>query len=392
MKNSLTIAGKELAGYFLQPVAYVVMTVFLLLGGFFFFALLRYFEMTLAYSAAMQQNPEVLQQINLNERVIEPMLHNLAIVLVILVPAITMRTFAEEKRTGTYELLLTAPIRTGEIVAGKFIAAAAFMLIMIGLAGIFPLILVAFGNPEVGVMFAGYLGLAFLAISFVSIGLFTSSLTENQIIAAISCFGLLLLLFVISWPAQAGGSSYADLLRYLSLPDHFAQMLTGIIDTRDVVYFLSVIFVALFLTQRSVESARWREGRGADAAIGDALRNSRPGSPVIRAGRLFYRDRLPAVRVDQPGRRPLRDSPVDHVEPLRVVLDHDRTLGALRRQRRGLLDRVRRLAGRGKLYFVAPSPAARPDQRKGFQPVEPVDKRGQGSAEAAQALRLFRRR
>jgi ABC-2 type transport system permease protein len=257
MKNSLTIAGKELSGYFLQPVAYVVMTVFLLLGGFFFFALLRYFEMTLTAYAAMQ-NPEVLQKINLNERVIEPMLHNLAIVLVILVPAITMRSFAEEKRTGTYELLLTAPIRTGEIVAGKFIAASAFMLIMIGLAGMFPLILIAFGNPEIGVMFAGYLGLAFLAISFVSIGLFTSSLTQNQIIAAISCFGLLLLLFVISWPAQTGGSSFSDLLRYLSLPDHFAQMVTGIIDTRDIVYFLSLIFVALFLTQRSVESARWR--------------------------------------------------------------------------------------------------------------------------------------
>jgi ABC-2 type transport system permease protein len=257
MKNSFTIAGKELAGYFLQPVAYVVMTVFLLLGGFFFFALLQYFEMTLARYSAMQ-NPEVLQVLNLNQRVIEPMLHNLAVVLVILVPAITMRSFAEEKRTGTYELLLTAPIRTGEIVAGKFIAAAAFMLIMIALAGIFPLILVTFGNPEIGVMFSGYLGLAMLAISFVSIGLFTSSLTQNQIIAAISCFGLLLLLFVISWPAQAGGGSFAGLLRYLSLPEHFGQMVTGIIDTRDIVYFLSLIFVALFLTQRSVESARWR--------------------------------------------------------------------------------------------------------------------------------------
>ena len=152
MKNTLTIAGKELAGYFVQPVAYVVMTVFLLLGGFFFFALLRRFEVMLTAYSAMQ-NPQVLQRLNLNESVIEPMLHNLAIVLVILVPAITMRSFAEEKRTGTYELLLTAPIRTGEIVAGKFIAAAAFMLIMIGLAGIFPLILVVFGNPEVGVMF-----------------------------------------------------------------------------------------------------------------------------------------------------------------------------------------------------------------------------------------------
>jgi ABC-2 type transport system permease protein len=257
MKNTITIAGKELAGYFLQPVAYVVMTVFLLLGGFFFFALLRYFEVMLTAYAAMQ-NPQVLQRLNLNESVIEPMLHNLAIVLVILVPAITMRSFAEEKRSGTYEFLLTAPIRTGEIVAGKFIAAAAFMLIMIGLAGIFPLILVAFGNPEVGVMFAGYLGLAFLAVSFVSIGLFTSSLTQNQIISAISCFGALLLLFVISWPAQAGGTHFLGLLRYLSLPEHFSQMVTGIIDTRDIVYFLSLIFVALFLTQRSVESARWR--------------------------------------------------------------------------------------------------------------------------------------
>jgi ABC-2 type transport system permease protein len=257
MKNTLTIAGKELAGYFVQPVAYVVMTVFLLLGGFFFFALLRYFEVTLTAYSAMQ-NPQVLARLNLNQLVIQPLLHNLAIVLVILVPAITMRSFAEEKRTGTYELLLTAPIRTGEVVAGKFIAAAAFMLIMIGLAGLFPLILVLFGNPEIGVMFSGYLGLALLSVSFVSIGLFTSSITQNQIIAAISCFGALLLLFVISWPAQAGGSQFADLLRYLSLPDHFSQMVTGIIDTRDIVYFLSLIFVALFLTQRSVESARWR--------------------------------------------------------------------------------------------------------------------------------------
>src|SRR6202521_243235 len=170
MKNSLTIAGKELSGYFLQPVAYVVMTVFLLLGGFFFFALLRYFEVTLTAYAAMQ-NPEVLQKLNLNERVIEPMLHNLAIVLVIVMPALTMRVFAEEKRTGTYELLLTAPIRTGEIVAGKFIAAASFTLIMVALAWIFPLILIIFGDPEVGVMFAGYVGLSLLALSFVAVGL-----------------------------------------------------------------------------------------------------------------------------------------------------------------------------------------------------------------------------
>ena len=257
MRNSITIAGKELAGYFVQPVAYVVMTVFLLLGGFFFFSLLQRFAMLVQTYSAMQ-NPQILERINLNQIVIEPLLHNLSIVLVILVPAITMRSFAEEKRAGTYELLLTAPVRTGEIVAGKFIAASAFMLIMIALAGIFPLILVAFGNPEVAVMLSGYIGLALLSISFVSIGLFTSSLTQNQIIAAISCLGILLLLYVISWPLPSGGGILGDLLRYLSLPQHFGQMVGGVIDTSDLVYFCTMIFVALFLTQRSVESARWR--------------------------------------------------------------------------------------------------------------------------------------
>lgn len=257
MRNALVIAGREIAAYFVQPIAYVVMTVFLLLGGWFFFALLRRFDLVQQMYMAMQ-NPMALQRMNLNQMVIEPLLHNLAIVLVILVPAITMRTFAEEKRAGTYELLLTAPVRTGEVVAGKYIGAAVLILVMVALAGIFPLILVLFGNPELGVMAAGYMGLAFLGLAFVAVGLFTSSVTQNQIIAAISCFGALLLLYVISWPAETGGGSWSGLLRYLSLPEHFATMVRGMISTKDIVYFLSVIAVALFLTQRSVESVRWR--------------------------------------------------------------------------------------------------------------------------------------
>ncbi len=257
MRNTLTIAGRELQAYFVQPVAYVVMTVFLLLGGWFFFALLRRFELVLEMYAALRSTSG-MESLNLNQAVIEPLLHNLAVVLVILVPAITMRTFAEEKRTGTYELLLTSPIRIGELVAGKFLAAALFVLLMVLLAGIFPLILVIFGNPEVPVMVSGYLGLAFVALCFVSVGLFTSSLTSNQIIAAISCFGALLLLYVISWPAEAGEVEFAGLLRYLSLPEHFSQMARGVISTQDIVYFLSLIAIALFLTQRSAESVRWR--------------------------------------------------------------------------------------------------------------------------------------
>jgi len=258
MKNTMVIAGREIQAYFVQPVAYVVMTVFLLLGGWFFFALLRRFDVIQEMYLAMQ-NPKALESLNLNQLVIEPLLHNLAIVLVLLMPALTMRSFAEEKRLGTYELLLTAPVRTGEIVAGKFIAAAIAVLVMIGLAALFPLILVLFGNPEAGVIASGYLGLTFLGLSFASIGLFTSSLTQNQIIAAISCLGLLLLLFVISWPTEVGGSTTAGaLLSYVSLPGHFSNMVNGLIDTKDIVYFLSLMAVALFLTQRAVESARWR--------------------------------------------------------------------------------------------------------------------------------------
>src|SRR5215469_499490 len=257
MRNTLVIAGKELQGYFIQPVAYVVLTVFLLLAGWFFFALLRQFDEMVQLIQMMGQQQQ-LQSMNLNSRVIEPLLHDLSIVLVIVMPALTMRVFAEEKRTGTYELLLTAPVRTGEIVAGKFIAAACFTLIMVGLAWIFPLILMAFGNPEVGVMFAGYLALALLAVTFAAVGLFTSSVTQNQIIAAISSFGLLILLFVISWPAESGSGVAWALLKYLSLPEHFSTLVRGVIDTSDLVFFLSMILVALFLTQRSVESARWR--------------------------------------------------------------------------------------------------------------------------------------
>ena len=117
---------------------------------------------------------------------------------------------------------------------------------------------IIFGDPEVGVMAAGYLGLALLALSFVAVGLFTSSLTQNQIVAAISSFGMLILLYVISWPAEAGGGILSSVLTYLSLPAHFSTMTRGVVDTSDIVFFLSVIVLALFLTQRSVESARWR--------------------------------------------------------------------------------------------------------------------------------------
>src|SRR5262249_40254323 len=153
--------------------------------------------------------------------------------------------------TGTYELLLTSPLSITEIVAGKFLGCVAFLFVMLGLTGVYPLILLIYGNPEPGVIAAGYLGLFLLGIAFITVGLLTSSLTENQIIAAVSCLVGLLLLYVISWPAETAGPVMGAILKYLSLTEHFGEMVKGVIDTKDVVYFLSVIALAMFLTQRS---------------------------------------------------------------------------------------------------------------------------------------------
>jgi len=177
-------------------------------GGWFFFNLLSRFNFLLSIYSAMR-NPEAQTRLNLNEFVIAPLLHNLSVVLVILIPVITMRSFAEEKRGGTYELLMTSPLSITEIVFGKFLGAFVFLLVMIGLTGVYPAILLLYGNPEPGVIAAGYLGLLLLAVAFASIGLLTSSFTENQIIAAVSCLVLLLLLYVIAWPAETAGRRWA---------------------------------------------------------------------------------------------------------------------------------------------------------------------------------------
>jgi ABC-2 type transport system permease protein len=257
MRNVLTIAAREIRSYFVSPIAYVVLTGFLLLGGWFFFNLLARFNFLLTIYSA-QQNPQVLQRLNLNEFVIAPLLHNLSVVLVILVPVITMRTLAEEKRTGTYELLLTSPLRISEIVLGKFLGSLVFVALMVALTGVYPLILMLYGNPETGVILGGYFGLLLLATSFVAVGVLTSSFTENQIIAAVICLVSLLLLYIIAWPAENAGETMGALLRYMSLTEHFAQMVKGVVDSKDLVYFATVIVLALFLTHRSVESIRWR--------------------------------------------------------------------------------------------------------------------------------------
>ena len=257
MRNVLTIAGREIRSYFSSPVAYVLLATFLALAGYFFYALLTAFNQTLAIYS-MMRNPEMLQRFNLNEMVIRPLLHNMSVLLIFIVPAITMRMFPEEKRAGTYELLLTSPVRIGEIVAGKFLGGLALVTIMVALSGLFGLLLFRYGNPELPMMLSGYLGLFLMATAFLAIGTLLSSFTDNVVVAYVGTLFALLVLYTIGWLGEAIEGTWAAIVRYVSITDHFQQLTQGIIDTRDLVYFATILIVSLFLTHRSVESVRWR--------------------------------------------------------------------------------------------------------------------------------------
>lgn len=257
MRNVLTIAGREVRSYFSSPVAYVLLAVFLALGGYFFWALLAAFNQSLALYS-MMQNPQMLERFNLNEMVISPLLANMAVLLIFIVPALTMRMFPEEKRSGTYELLLTAPLRVSEIVLGKFLGGLVLVLLMVALSGFFGFLLAVYGNPEIPMMLTGYLGLALLAISFLALGTLISSFTDNVVVAYVGTLFSLLVLYTIGWLGETVQGVGGKIIRYVSITDHFSGMSRGVIDTTDLVYFGTLLIVSLFLTHRSVESVRWR--------------------------------------------------------------------------------------------------------------------------------------
>ncbi|MFN8544020.1 MAG: ABC transporter permease [Candidatus Binatia bacterium] len=257
MRNVLAIAGREVRSYFSSPVAYVLLAAFLALGGYFFYALLSAFNQSLAIYG-MMRNPEVLQRFNLNEMVIRPLLQNMSVLLIFLVPAVTMRMFPEEKTSGTYELLLTSPVRVGEIVMGKFLGGLTLVLLMIALSGFFGVLLRAYGNPELNMMLAGYAGLLLMATAFLAIGTLISSFTDNVVVAYVGTLFTLLALYTIGWLGETLSGAGGEIIKYLSITEHFQELLKGIIDSRDLVYFATLLVGPLFLTHRSVESVRWR--------------------------------------------------------------------------------------------------------------------------------------
>jgi ABC-2 type transport system permease protein len=257
MGSTFTIAGRELRSYFASPVAWVLMAAFLALGGYFFYALLTAFnQMLMIYN--MMRNPEMLERFNLNDMVIRPLLQNLSVLLIFIVPAVTMRMFPEEKRAGTYELLLTSPVRVSDIVLGKFLGGFVLVALMVLLSGFFGLLLLAYGNPEAKLMLAGYLGLLLMATAFLAVGTLVSSFTDNVVIAYVGALFALLVLYTIGWMSETTQGVWAGIIRYVSITEHFQELLKGVIDTKDLVYFATIVIICLFLAHRSVESVRWR--------------------------------------------------------------------------------------------------------------------------------------
>lgn len=262
MKNFLAILERELKSYFLSPVAYVVLGFFIVATGLFFYNIINWFDRISMQSMMMaQQYRQAPQPVNVNMMAIRPLLHNIAIIGLFLMPGLTMRLFAEEKRQGTMELLATSPLTNWQITLGKFASALVFYLVMLLATGVFVGLLFFFGNPELMPILSGYLGLLLVGGCFISLGLLFSAFTENQIIAFVSAFSVNVAILALGWLANFSGPTLAQFFSSISPIEHFDDFSKGIIDTKHLIYYLSFMFGGIFLTYVTVESARWRGAR-----------------------------------------------------------------------------------------------------------------------------------
>jgi ABC-2 type transport system permease protein len=253
MGNILAIAQKELKSYFASPIAYVIIGFFALVVGYFYIVSVQFFM-----NQALQMGVPGQGQVNINTMMIRPLLQNISVVALFVLPMITMRTYSEEKRSGTIELLLTSPLTDFEIVMGKFLGAVGLYGAMLSVTLIHMGILFIYGNPEWKPIMTGYLGLFLMGGSFISLGLWISSMTRNQIVAGMATFAVFLLLWTLTWAADSAGPITQKVLMALSITDHFDDFSKGVIAMRHLVYYFSFIGFGLFLTAKSVDSERWR--------------------------------------------------------------------------------------------------------------------------------------
>jgi ABC-2 type transport system permease protein len=255
MKNILAIWQREMKSYFVSPIAYVVLTVFLFVAGFFFYSILNaWMQQTMMQAASGQGS----QPIDVPGMVSRSFFGTISVVLLFMIPMLTMGLFAEEKKRGTIELLLTTPVGNLQAMMGKYLASLTFLLIMY--AGSFLTIsaLFIYGKPDWKPILGGYLGLILYGAALLAVGLFVSTLTENQIVAVVITFGVILVLWLVDAMASGVQGVMKDVLSYLSVISHLDDFIKGVIDTTHVIFYLSFAFFGLFLTYRSLESLRWK--------------------------------------------------------------------------------------------------------------------------------------
>jgi ABC-2 type transport system permease protein len=235
VRNTLTITAKEFMSYLASPMAYVVIGIFLALTGFFF-----------GSSSATYSTTSLSGFLEVG-----------SLLLLLLTAVLTMRMLAEERKLGTIELLLTAPVRDGEIILGKFLGSLGIIVVILVLTSYYPILLKVFGDPDIGPIATGYLGLFLLSCASLAIGIFASSLTSNQIVAAVVAGGILFGLWFLGSAATYLPRTLGDVIGYFSLSNYFPDFIRGIIDTRGVIYYLSITALFLFLAVRSLENSRW---------------------------------------------------------------------------------------------------------------------------------------
>jgi len=260
MKNALAIARKELNIYFATPIAYVMFTLFVVIGSYFFLRLLGAYEQaSLRYMRF--NSPEMMNLLNFQDAMFRPLFGNMGVILIFIVPFLTMRLVAEEKRQKTIELLYSTPVTPGEVVWGKYIAALAVLVCTLALTLIYPALVQLVSRDRSGVewrsILLGYTGLFLLGAAYMALGLFISSLTESQVVAALITFVVLLMTWIIGWTAAETEGATRELVTYLSSVSHLDSFSKGTLELKDLVYFLSICALGLFATHRAVEAHRW---------------------------------------------------------------------------------------------------------------------------------------
>ena len=255
MRTISILAKRELRAYFYSPIAYAIIFMFLFIAGYFFFAAMdRYtyasFEMS---RMAQVAGP---QQLTIAQFVVTPLFGNMSVVMLLMTPLVAMRLFSEEKKAGSIELLFTWPATDFQIALGKYLAGLAVMVVMLAATAPFIGFLWLHTAPPWGSLLCGYLGLGLQAAAFLALGLFVSTLTENQIISATISFGALLIFWIGGWTVAGKTDMFSQIVAYLSIMEHFNNLARGILDSRDVIYFLSFTIFFLFLTLRSLEAEK----------------------------------------------------------------------------------------------------------------------------------------